>query len=61
MTHMFDTTSIQPGGIANVSRRFVMKGIVGSGALVLGAEHSAAPRHVGMGHRRRQDARWHRQ
>ena len=37
MTHMFDTTSIQPGGIANVSRRFVMKGIVGSGALVVGA------------------------
>ena len=37
MTHMFDTTSIQPGGIANVSRRFVMKGIIGSGALVVGA------------------------
>ena len=33
MTHMFETTSIQPGGIANVSRRFVMKGLVGSGAL----------------------------
>ena len=42
MTHMFDTTSIQPGGIANVSRRFVMKGIVGSGALVVGA--SVLPR-----------------
>ena len=42
MTHMFDMTSIQPGGIANVSRRFVMKGIVGSGALVLSA--SMVPR-----------------
>src|SRR6476646_4836650 len=37
MTHMFDTTPIAPGGIANVSRRFVMKGFVGAGALVVGA------------------------
>jgi isoquinoline 1-oxidoreductase beta subunit len=37
MTHMFDTTAIAPGVIANVSRRFVMKGIFGSGALVVGA------------------------
>jgi isoquinoline 1-oxidoreductase subunit beta len=37
MTHMFDTIAIEPGGIANVSRRFVMKGIFGSGALVVGA------------------------
>jgi isoquinoline 1-oxidoreductase subunit beta len=36
MTHIFDTTSMQPAGITNVSRRFVMKGLVGSGALVLG-------------------------
>jgi isoquinoline 1-oxidoreductase subunit beta len=43
MTHMFEMTSIQPGGIANVSRRFVMKGIVGSGALVLGASMLARP------------------
>ncbi len=34
---MFDTTPIAPGGIANVSRRFVMKGFVGAGALVVGA------------------------
>src|SRR3984885_6454262 len=37
MTHMFDTTSLQRGALANVSRRFVMKGIIGSGALVVGA------------------------
>jgi len=52
MTHMFDTTEsrpgaiqsgaiqpgpIQPGSIANVSRRFMLKGIVASGALVVGA------------------------
>ncbi|HET7884247.1 MAG TPA: molybdopterin cofactor-binding domain-containing protein [Acetobacteraceae bacterium] len=37
MTHMFDMTPIQPGSIANVSRRFVMKGFVGAGALVVGA------------------------
>jgi isoquinoline 1-oxidoreductase beta subunit len=37
MTHMFETIAIPPGGVANVSRRFIMKGIVGSGALVLGA------------------------
>jgi isoquinoline 1-oxidoreductase beta subunit len=43
MTHMFEMTSIQPGGIANVSRRFVMKGIVGSGALVLGASMLPRP------------------
>src|ERR1700733_8065377 len=43
MTHMFDTTSIQPGGIANVSRRFVMKGIIGSGALVVGASILSRP------------------
>jgi isoquinoline 1-oxidoreductase beta subunit len=43
MTHMFEMTSIEPGGIANVSRRFVMKGIVGSGALVLGASMLPRP------------------
>ncbi len=37
MTHMFETIAIPPGCVANVSRRFVMKGIVGSGALVIGA------------------------
>ncbi len=37
MTHMFETSAIPPGGVANVSRRFIMKGLVGSGALVLGA------------------------
>ncbi|HEY7579917.1 MAG TPA: hypothetical protein VH855_20205, partial [Acetobacteraceae bacterium] len=42
MTHMFETIPIPPGGVANVSRRFIMKGIVGSGALVLGA--SVLPR-----------------
>jgi isoquinoline 1-oxidoreductase beta subunit len=42
MTHIFDTTAIAPGGIANVSRRFVMKGMFGSGALVIGA--STLPR-----------------
>ncbi|HEX4172050.1 MAG TPA: molybdopterin cofactor-binding domain-containing protein [Acetobacteraceae bacterium] len=37
MTHMFETSAIPPGGVANVSRRFIIKGFVGSGALVLGA------------------------
>ncbi len=37
MIHMFETIAIPPGAVANVSRRFVMKGLVGSGALVLGA------------------------
>ena len=37
MTHMFEPKQIQPGRIVNVSRRFVLKGVVGSGALVLGA------------------------
>ncbi len=36
MTHMFETIVIEPGQIANVSRRLVLKGIVASGALVLG-------------------------
>lgn len=36
MTHMFEPIVIEPGQIANVSRRLVLKGIVASGALVLG-------------------------
>ena len=41
MTHMFDPDSIgpiaiRPGEVANVSRRFVLKGVVSAGALVLG-------------------------
>ena len=36
MTHMFEPIVIEPGQIANVSRRQVLKGIVASGALVLG-------------------------
>src|ERR1700748_3160105 len=49
MTHMFETIAIPPGGVANaggvanVSRRFVMKGIVGSGALVIGASVLSRP------------------
>ena len=43
MTHMFETIAIPPGGMANVSRRFVMKGLVGSGALVLGASMLTRP------------------
>ena len=43
MTHMFETIAIAPGGVANVSRRFVMKGLVGSGALVLGASMLSRP------------------
>src|ERR1700747_3449453 len=41
MTHMFEP--IAPGEIANVSRRLVIKGLVGSGALVLGASLSPHP------------------
>ncbi|MGH3183780.1 MAG: hypothetical protein ACRDOE_18035, partial [Streptosporangiaceae bacterium] len=37
MTHMFEPKGIPAGVIANVSRRFVLKGVVASGALVLGA------------------------
>ena len=36
MTHMFEPIVIAPGQVANVSRRVLLKGIVGSGALVLG-------------------------
>ncbi len=36
MTHMFEPIVIAPGQVANVSRRLVMKGIVASGAFVLG-------------------------
>ena len=36
MTHMFEPIVIEPGQIANVGRRLVLKGIVASGALVLG-------------------------
>ena len=36
MTHMFDTIAIPLGGLANVSRRFVLRGLIGSGALVVG-------------------------
>jgi isoquinoline 1-oxidoreductase beta subunit len=43
MTHMFETIAIPPGGMANVSRRFVMKGLVGSGALVLGTSMLTRP------------------
>src|ERR1700722_12958304 len=48
MTHMFEPTAvgpivIAPGQVANVSRRLVLKGIVGSGALVLGASMLSRP------------------
>jgi isoquinoline 1-oxidoreductase subunit beta len=48
MTHMFEPIAvgpivIEPGQIANVSRRLVLKGIVGSGALVLGASLLSRP------------------
>jgi len=36
MTHMFDPTPAKAGAILNVSRRFVLKGAIASGALVLG-------------------------
>jgi isoquinoline 1-oxidoreductase beta subunit len=37
MSKMFDLAAIPPGTLANVSRRFVLKGFVASGALVVGA------------------------
>jgi isoquinoline 1-oxidoreductase subunit beta len=37
MTHMFEPNTIRPAAIVNVSRRFILKGAVASGALVLGA------------------------
>jgi isoquinoline 1-oxidoreductase beta subunit len=37
MTHMFDPDPIPTGTIVNVSRRLLLKGIVASGTLVLGA------------------------
>ena len=59
-----DTTCSIPSiaaaaAVENVSRRFVLKGLVASGALVVGASAAAAPRHGRMGHRRRRDAGWH--
>ena len=47
--------------IINVSRRFLLKGLVASGALVRGRQPAAAPRDGRLGHRRRQDAGRHRQ
>ena len=43
MTHMFDTIAIPPGGLANVSRRFVLQGLIGSGAFVVGTGVLARP------------------
>ena len=43
MTHMFEPIVIPTGGIANVSRRFVIKGLVGSGTVVLGASMLSRP------------------
>jgi len=37
MTHMFEQMAIPYGTIANVSRRFVLKGVAATGTLVLGA------------------------
>ncbi|MDE2580652.1 MAG: xanthine dehydrogenase family protein molybdopterin-binding subunit [Rhodospirillales bacterium] len=37
MTHMFDALSVPPGTVANVSRRFLLKGAVAAGTLVVGA------------------------
>src|SRR4051794_13196569 len=42
MTHMFEAIFIEPGQVANVSRRFVMKGLMGAGAVVVGT--SLVPR-----------------
>ena len=36
MTHMFEPPTIPPGSVVNVSRRFILKGMVGAGTLVLG-------------------------
>ncbi len=36
MTHMFDMQAVPPGTVANVSRRFMLKGVVAAGALVVG-------------------------
>ena len=37
MTLMFEPIAIAPGSLANVSRRFVIRGLAGAGALVVGA------------------------
>jgi len=44
MTHMFDPDPITAGTIVNVSRRLLLKGVVASGTLVLGA--SLRPGHA---------------
>ncbi len=36
MTHMFEPATIASGTVVNVSRRFILKGVVGAGTLVLG-------------------------
>lgn len=36
MTHIFDPAPIEAGNVVNVSRRFILQGVVGAGTLVLG-------------------------
>jgi len=43
MTRMFDTLAIPAGGLANVSRRFVLQGLIGTGALVVGTSMLPRP------------------
>ena len=48
MTHMFDTIEISrdrlvPGRLINVSRRFVLQGLIGAGALVVGTSMLPGP------------------
>ena len=58
MTHMFDPDPITAGTIVNVSRRLLLKGVVASGTLVLGASSTARPRGGRLGDRRGRDAGW---
>ena len=51
MSKMFDLAAIPPGTIENVSRRFVLKGFVASGALV--GDHDRRPQRFRLEHRQR--------
>ncbi len=43
MTHMFEPRTLRPGTVTNVSRRFVLKGAVAAGTLVVGASLLPGP------------------
>ncbi len=61
MSTMFELAAIPPGTLANVSRRFVLKGFAATGALVVGTSFVLPQPGAGrLEDRRRPDAARHR-